>query len=665
VLGAGIWLASAPCGGAQRDAHEPLAAAAEALRAALAARAAGDVASADALFKRAADRHPLIADHAQRLRAEAWRDAGRPDRAVAAARRGVGADPHGPLRPELLRLEAEALLDAGSEAAGRAALEQALAARPAREPRAEIELALAGSLERAGAHARAGALYRALWSEVPTPESAERAGERLDALESLLGAPLRSADHWRRRGDALLALQRTDAALEAYEAALAGALGAGERQRALAKRAECLFLLRRYPEAVEAFGTLAPRDPEARLWQGRAIARSGDVRGGAQALEALSRQTQGELAARARYLAALLWEDDDRARAATLLVTVARDPAAPRELVTGALWSLGWDAYRAGRDADARSAFERLAEAESHPLSRLRGRYWRARTLERSDAAAAARAFELIAAEYPLSYYGWRAAARHPPAAAPPGDALPEGRSALRPRDLARPRILLAAGLPEDARAELDRLAGEAAGAGDRLQLATLYAEADAFDAAQRIVVRAYEEVLARGPRPGHEDAWWLAWPRAYESLVERFAGAAPSGVEPALVHAVMREESGYQASALSTVGARGLLQIMPDTGQRLARELGIAGFQADDLFQPTVNIRLGAAYLGQLHGRFQGRSSAAVGSYNAGPEAVARWLAERPSQDDDEWVESMPYQQTRDYVKRVLRSLHAYQVLY
>jgi soluble lytic murein transglycosylase len=643
------------------------AAAAAALRDALAARAAGDVADADARFERAARSHPLIGDHAQRLRADLLLEAGELDRAILAARGGLADHPRSPLRARLHRLEGQAFLDAGSERAARAALEQALAADPGRELRAELELELADSLARAGARREAAARYREVWTAPPSFDLGERAGQGLAALESLARTRLHTPEDQRRRGDALLARQRTEAALAAYDAALAGGLAPDARRRALAKRAECLFLLRRYPEAAEAFGALAPRDPEARLWRGRAVARAGDVRAGAQQLESLASDVGGELGARARYLAALLFEDEDLARSRALFAAVARDRAAPADVVTGALWALGWDAWRARRDGEARAAFDRLADAERSALVRLRARYWSARARERSDAAGAARALGELAAEYPLSYYGWRAAGRLAEHAAPrpPGTLLPAGRAALRPRDLARPRILIAAGLADDARAELDRLAGQAGGAADRIELATLYAEAAAFDTAQRLLVRAYEEDLARGPRPGGEEAWWLAWPRAYEAQVERAAAATRAGVNPALVHAVMREESGYQATAISTVGARGLLQIMPDTGARLARQLGIAGFRPDDLFQPNVNIRLGAAYLAELWQRFDGRASAAIGSYNAGPEAVARWLDERPKWDDDEWVEAIPYQQTREYVRRVLRSLNAYGVLY
>jgi soluble lytic murein transglycosylase len=222
-----------------------------------------------------------------------------------------------------------------------------------------------------------------------------------------------------------------------------------------------------------------------------------------------------------------------------------------------------------------------------------------------------------------------------------------------------RVRILVEAGLHDEAKAELESLARAGLALGDRLDLAGLASDAGDLHRAQRLVADAYAEDLARGPRPGLEELWWLAWPWAYPDAPR------DGSVAPELVRAVMREESGYRPEVISVVGARGLLQIMPDTGERLARDVGLDSFAPDDLFDPHVNLRLGTHYLGQLSAQFGGRVSAAVGSYNAGPNAVARWIEARGSLDDDEWVDSIPYEQTRTYVKRVLRSLHAYEVLY
>ena len=218
----------------------------------------------------------------------------------------------------------------------------------------------------------------------------------------------------------------------------------------------------------------------------------------------------------------------------------------------------------------------------------------------------------------------------------------------------------------EEARAEIARHAPGARSLTDRLKLAQLATDAKDYNQAQRLVVDAYSGQLARGPIPRFEDLWWYAWPAAFSVEVEQ-ATRGESSVEPALVYSIMREESGYRPDVISPVGARGLLQIMTATGEVLAEKQGLDLFEADDLFVPNTNISLGSGYLFELSNQFGGRLSASIASYNAGPEAVQEWISEVEStgSQDDEWVESIPYEQTRNYVKRVLRSLYVYRTLY
>ena len=177
-------------------------------------------------------------------------------------------------------------------------------------------------------------------------------------------------------------------------------------------------------------------------------------------------------------------------------------------------------------------------------------------------------------------------------------------------------------------------------------------------------MVDGFGDALAKAPPPDAQEPWRLAWPLAFREPVERAVAGKGPDLQP-LVYAIMREESGYQPSAISPVGARGLLQLMPTTGAHLARRAGIEGFSAEALFTPETNLRLGAVYLDDLVRRFGGRLSAAIASYNAGPEAVSKWLEAGGELPDDEWVEGISYEQTRGYVKRVLRSLHVYRSLY
>ena len=129
-----------------------------------------------------------------------------------------------------------------------------------------------------------------------------------------------------------------------------------------------------------------------------------------------------------------------------------------------------------------------------------------------------------------------------------------------------------------------------------------------------------------------------------------------PGSASPFLVAAIMREESGFNPLALSSAGAMGLMQIMPETGRSLARKAGNRSFKPDLLLDPNVSIRLGGLYLGQLYKRFKGNIVLTIASYNAGPTAVRRW-AKKMKMDKDEFVESIPYKETRRYTKRVLRT--------
>ena len=141
-------------------------------------------------------------------------------------------------------------------------------------------------------------------------------------------------------------------------------------------------------------------------------------------------------------------------------------------------------------------------------------------------------------------------------------------------------------------------------------------------------------------------------------------ATAEQGSVRPALVYSIMREESGYRPEVVSPVGARGLLQIMRETGAQLAGRSGRETFDPADLFDPRTNIELGSFYLTELNRLFPKQLSASIASYNAGPHVVTDWVAD-DARPDDEWVESIPYSQTMTYVKRVMRSLQAYQLLY
>jgi len=630
-----------------------------ALRAAREALDRRDFRLAEKLLEAIADRHLLIADHADLLRMRARVESGRTDAALAM--RTTWEARSSPLDAAFFTLLGRAHAAKGDEAAARDAWAAAVAASGDPEQTAALRTSIAASWERSGERERAAEEYLETWFRYPWTEPARVADEALNALREPLEEPRRGAPQYRMRGDAFYSKRNNEEALAAYDRALAlGGMNHSVLLRVKRKRADTFFRLRRYPEAATAYAGL-PQDDEVEIEKARSHARSGDVPRAIRELESIGERTRSGHAPRANLLAGLLADgEEELERAEVAFEKALRGRSRTVAAVAG--WRLGWSRYREKRFAEAIEYFDRLIADDDSP-STQRARYWRARALGQSAGAGADDEFRALALEYPLSYYGFRAAAHARPAEGQEPEPIEPGTSQLAESDLARARILLEAGMLAETRAELELLYPRVRGLADRLNLAQLYADSGDFHRPELLMVEAYNARLAGLPAPGDLEVWWHAWPTPF---VDLFREVAEIGirVEPELVYAVMREESGYRPKVLSVSGARGLLQIMPETGERLAVREALADFSPDDLFIPSINIRLGSAYLEQLMAQFDGQRSAAIASYNAGPDAVSGWLTAGPF-DDDEWVEAIPYDQTREYVKRVLRSLHVYRALY
>jgi soluble lytic murein transglycosylase len=143
-----------------------------------------------------------------------------------------------------------------------------------------------------------------------------------------------------------------------------------------------------------------------------------------------------------------------------------------------------------------------------------------------------------------------------------------------------------------------------------------------------------------------------LLYPQPFDRQVR--AAAQLSKLPPELIYSVLRQESLYRTDALSAAGARGLLQLMPDTARRTAAAWKQPRPKPDDLFDPDVAIPLGAAHLSELIDRFGGQTVAALAGYNAGPNAALRWIPSQPV-EADVWIENIPYNETRTYVQRIV----------
>lgn len=156
---------------------------------------------------------------------------------------------------------------------------------------------------------------------------------------------------------------------------------------------------------------------------------------------------------------------------------------------------------------------------------------------------------------------------------------------------------------------------------------------------------------------------WQGAYPQAFsDDVIEH---AKKYEVPAGLIWGIMRAESHYRQDALSPVGAIGLMQIMPRTAQRMSDKLGMKDFSIDLLLSPRVAINLGAGYLKRLLGQFNQNPSLAAAAYNAGPHRVMNWLKAFGTLQMDEFIEHIPFQETRNYVQKVMTNQQIYSLLY
>ena len=149
-----------------------------------------------------------------------------------------------------------------------------------------------------------------------------------------------------------------------------------------------------------------------------------------------------------------------------------------------------------------------------------------------------------------------------------------------------------------------------------------------------------------------------LRFPLAYREQVDQHAKIL--GLDSAWIYAILRQESAFISDARSGAGAMGLMQLMPRTARQVASRSKHAPLKTTDLFHPKVNIELGSSYLNEVYRRLQENPVLATAAYNAGPSRVLRWLPEE-SQPTDIWIETVPFRETREYLKRVL----AYTLIY
>jgi soluble lytic murein transglycosylase len=309
---------------------------------------------------------------------------------------------------------------------------------------------------------------------------------------------------------------------------------------------------------------------------------------------------------------------------------------------------------RGARDSAARLYAVEIAAGGAQSAA---ARYWLARLAhERGDSVGADTLWRSLAREDSIGYYGVHArrVAGLPLLRIAPDSAA---RTASADSGLARLDTLLLAGLDTEADLEVRALLSRAPTSMDDLLAWSVGLSARGWGSS---AVRLAWSAAPRAPNDARMLRAIFPWPRraALEAEAREF------GIDPALFAGIVRQESTFDTEALSRVGARGLTQLMPVTAAAAARGLDLA-FAPEWLTVPDLNLHLGAAHLAALLKRFHGRVEVAVAAYNAGAAPVVRWLTKPGAEDGDQFIEQIPYQETRGYVRSVLRNRELYRALY
>ncbi len=330
-------------------------------------------------------------------------------------------------------------------------------------------------------------------------------------------------------------------------------------------------------------------------------------------------------------------------------------------------WWEGWELFEHSRYGEAARAFSSSVSRAPRGWQHARGIYWAGRSYAKGgETAKGDELYGKLLSLYPLGYYARfvknEMAGRLPSAGL--GDPrgmgatvlatpLPTERDIHLDGPLGPATSYLRLGLVEAARVKLEN------GAGSRpVELWLRYWAEDFKETVRKAGCRWDQWPWPGGP-DGRDDACRLSFPLAYPRSVALAAKAAD--IHPHLLLAIARTESHFNPDGFSSWEARGLMQFIPNTATAIAGELGLEEFEQQDLFDPPTALAMGARYLRKLLDRFDGNVVAAVAAYNGGGKQVQKWLDKNKGVELPEFVEKIPFRETKRYVKKVLTALDAY----
>ncbi len=657
---------------------------------ALLAAGAGDLAAkryAEALprLEAAAKRLPLISDHIAFLAAKAAFELGQDDNTLRLLEPVWKNDPKSPLDGRAALLAARSLERASN---GRKALEL-LQQHYAWLPQPAGDLGVAVAFEAAGDPLGSVPVYQRVYYNFPLADEAQEAGRALERLRLSLGGAFPPAMPGVMIGRALKLLEGRQyrEARREFEG-LAAQLGGAERDEARLRAAVADYRLRETRPALEELKAIAPSAPELdaeRLyWILQCDRRLDDELDMRSALDTLAnKHAQSRWRLESLVAAGNYYAGENKPQEFEPLFRAAYELFPADTLAPYCHWRVAFSRYMRRDPAGAEALQQHLRlypKSEKAPAAV----YFLGRSAENAGDRGAARAwYAAVRAHFPNTYYSvladQRLAAMAPggiepasvksflagisfPADVAPGDFNPSAGTRHR---LKRAQLLGSAGL--DREAELELLFGARNGDQPQIYALELAKSAERRSAPEQGIryIKAHAPGYLLYPVndvPG--EFWKLAFPLPYREALLRYSSA--NRLDPYMLAALIRQESEFDARAVSHANAYGLTQVLPSTGRELARRLlHTRRFSANQLFQPEINLQLGTAYLRSLLSSLDDRWEPALAAYNAGKTRAALWLGWANYREPAEYVETIPVAETRNYVQLVVRNAAIYRSLY
>lgn len=358
--------------------------------------------------------------------------------------------------------------------------------------------------------------------------------------------------------------------------------------------------------------------------------------------------------------------------------------------ISDAYWELGWIKYRLQDYEGALFTFDGMSKHFKGTSLEEKSLFWKTKSLEKlGRKEEAAEGYKSLFSINPFSYYGFESAnalkelginvtfpainKELDPDNPEIAGIIPEIYGYLEPQVIVseedathinKAKELLFIEFYDSAASEIEASGEETdADPSKILEISTLYLKSRDYENSILLIQKNYKKLSSALKGSEKDYYYYLFYPFAFKEYIRKYAGTY--GIDEKFILAIIREESRFKADAGSHAGAQGLMQIMPATGKNIADQLGISNFNNDMLHDPETSIRMGAYYIAQQLNNFGNNKYYALGAYNGGPGAMQRWINNYGNLDIDEFIENITYDETKNYIKKVMESYYIYELMY